>query len=147
MSEFQTDVLTGLAVLLDSQSIGKWRGDDSAYQTDETAIVVGKLPQEPDRAIALMPYPVSDHHAISDSVLAVQIRTRSGGQDLRLVTDLSDEIFDFLHGKENFTLSTGITIVRCERNSGGSLGQDENKRWEWSDNYYLKLHRPSANRT
>jgi hypothetical protein len=147
MSDFQVNVLTGLAVLLDAEDLGTWRPDETTYEDDETAIVFGKLPQTPDRVIALTAYPVSDHGTLSDSILAVQILTRWEGEDPRPVSDLSDKIFDFLHGKEEFTLSTGVHVVRSDRNSGVSLGQDTNNRWEWSDNYYLKLHRPSANRT
>lgn len=146
MSDFQSNLLTGLAVLLDEQGLGTFRGDETAYEPEETAIVLGKLPQTPDRAIALTSYPVEDDDELSDSILGVQVRTRWEGEDLRLVTDLSDEIFDYLHGREGFTLSTGITIVLCERNSGAPLGQDENRRWEHSDNYYLTLWRPSENR-
>jgi hypothetical protein len=146
MSEFQANLLTGIAVLLHNASLGTWRASGS-YEDTETAIVFGKLPLTPERAIALTAYPVFDHATISDSTLGVQIRTRWEEEDPRLVSDLSDQIFSFLHGKEEFTLSTGVRVVRCDRNSGVSLGQDANNRWEWSDNYYLKLHRASSNRT
>jgi hypothetical protein len=62
------------------------------------------------------------------------------------VSKLADRIFNFLEAKEGFTLPTGIRVVLCRRNSGGPLGQDQNDRWEHSDNYYLTLWRPSENR-
>lgn len=146
MSDFQSNLLTGLAVLLDAQSLGTYRAS-GAYESTETAIVVGQLPQEPDRVIALMCYPVEDDPALSDSIIGVRIRTRWGGLDLRAVQDLSDLIFKYLQGKHQFTLSTNVHVVYSERNSGGPIGQDTSNRWEWSDNYYLTVWRPSTYRT
>jgi hypothetical protein len=83
-------------------------------------------------------------------VIGLQVRTRWSGQDPRLVKDLSDAIYMFIQGKTWWTVGTGaaaVTIVQCLRQSGSSLGQDSNNRWEWSDNYYLTVWRPSTNRT
>ena len=146
MSGFSTDLLTGLAQYLEDAGIGTWAAG-AAYSAAETGIVLGTLPTEPANAIALMTYPVSDHVSLSDSVIGVQIRTRTAGQDQRTTDDLDDAIFALLHGSQHLVLSTGVHIVQCGRTSGAPLGQDESGRWERSSNYYCSVHRPSANRT
>ena len=147
MSEFRTNLLTGLAVALDAEALATWRAT-GVYQTTETGIVLGVVPQAPDRIVTLTAYGVSDEPALSDSVIGVQVRCRWGGQDPRPVDDLADQIYDFLHGRMAWDLSTGVNVVQCLLHSGPiSLGQDENRRWSTSSNYYLTVHRPSTYRT
>lgn len=147
MSGFQTDLLTGLAAYLQTAGIGTW-STSGAYTVGQTGIVLGTVPQAPDRVITLTAYSVRDNAALSDSVVGVQTRCRWAGQDPRPVDDLADRIFDLLHGMTHTTLSGGVHVVQCLRQSGPvSLGQDQNGRWSNSSNYYLTVHRPSANRT
>ena len=142
---FQTDLLTGLAADLHSGSCGTWRAS-GVYTVAETAIIFGNIPQYPDRCITLTAYGVSDDPSLSDSVIGVQVRTRWGGLDPRLVNDLDDLIFARLHGRTNFTVN-GVVVVQCHRNSAGSLGQDQNGRWMNSSNYYFTVLRNSTYRT
>lgn len=149
MSGFQTNLLTGLAVALQTQGLGTW-APSGVYTTDQTGIVLFNTPQAPNRIITLSTYPVSDHPSLSDSVIGLQVRTRWGGQDPRYVIDLDDSIFTYIHGKTNWTVGSGasaVVIVQCLSQSAISLGQDENGRWMFSHNYYLTLWRPSTNRT
>ena len=146
MSGFSTDVLTGLATYLAAGGLGATYVTSGAYTTLQTGIVLGNVPQAPDRIITLSAYSVSDDPALSDSVLGVQIRCRWGGQDPRPVDDLADAIFNLLHGKTGLVLSTGVTIVQVLRHSATTLGQDSNARWSNVSNYYLTAHRPSTNR-
>jgi hypothetical protein len=146
VSGFSTDLLTGLAVYLAANSVGTWN-TSGAYTVLETGIVLGNVPQTPDRIVTLTSYGVSDSPALSDSVLGVQVRTRWGGADPRPCDDLDDLIFNLLHGKTGLVLSTGVTIVQSLRHSASTLGQDGNSRWSNVSNYYLSVHRPSTNRT
>jgi len=143
---FQTNLLTGLAVYLDAAGVGTWN-TTGVYTTAQTGIVLSTIPQGPDRIITLSSYGVTDDPSLSDSVIAVQVRTRWGGADPRLVHDLDDAIFTVLHGKTDWTLSTGVYVVECLSISATPLGQDANLRWSYSHNYYLTTWRPSANRT
>ena len=143
---FTKDLLTGLAAYLHSASVGTWKAT-GAYTSGQTAIVIGALPQTPDRAIALAFYPVEDSPSLSDSVAGVQVITRWGGEDPTATDDLADGVFDALHGMTAVTLSTGVRVVQCLHQSGASLGRDGNGRWERSDNYYLTIHRPSTHRS
>ena len=143
---FQSNLLTGLATYLQTAGLGTY-STSGAYTSAQTGIVFGTIPQQPDRIIALTAYVVDDSPSLSDSVLGVQFRCRWAGQDKRAVDDLDDAIFSLLHGATHIVLSTGVHIVQCLRNSGGSLGQDANGRWETTANYYLTVWRPSTHRT
>jgi hypothetical protein len=142
---FTGDLLDGLALFLDAAGAGTYRSDGSANLPGETAIVFAAMPSTPDRAIVLSDYPVTDDPSLSDSVIGVQVRCR-GGANPHEVKAISDRVFDVLHGKFAFDLGP-VHVVEALRNSGGSLGRDDSNRWEHSDNYYLTVNRPSANRT
>lgn len=147
MSGFQTNLLVGIAVHMQTNSLGTW-STSGKYTLAQTGIVLGVIPQFPDSIITLSAYGVEDDPALSDSVLGVQVRCRWTGQDPRLVDDLADSIFMLYHGKMGLVLTTGITIVQCRRQSGiVSLGQDANGRWSNVQNFYCSVHRPSTNRT
>jgi len=146
VSDFETNLTTGLAVLLAGSGIGLSWSPTGAYDPLSTGITLGKLTQSPDNVVTLQAYGVSDDPSLSDSVLGVQVICRCGGQDKRPSDDLADEIFNLLHGARAVTLSTGVYVVQCLRNSAASLGQDVNERWMNTANYYVTVYRPSANR-
>lgn len=142
---FETNLLTGFAQLLAAAGIGTWQ-ENGVYAATETGIVIDAVPASPDRIISLTDYVVSDNPTLSDSIIGVQVRTRWGGQDPRLVKDLDGLIFAALHGMPAVTLVGGVHVVSCFRRSGVSMGQDANNRWGRSSNYYVSVHRPSTNR-
>ncbi len=150
MSGFQTNLLTGIAVDLAAAGLSLTWNTSGVYTTAQTGIVLGTVPQAPDRIVTLTAYGVDDDPSLSDSIIGLQVRTRWGGQDPRLVNDLDDSLFAYLHGKEAWTVGSGaaaVVIGLCLRVSGPvSLGQDANNRWSLSSNYYLDLWRPSTNR-
>ena len=150
MSGFSTDLLTGLAVYLAAGGLGATWSPNGTYTALQTGIVLGTVPQTPDRIITLTSYAVDDAPALSDSTLGVQVRCRWNGADPRPVDDLADAIFTLLHGKTGLTLGSGasaVTVVQCLRNSAVTFGQDTNGRWSNAQNFYLHVHRPSTNRT
>jgi len=143
---FQTNLLTGLATDLQTGSIGTW-STAGVYTPTQTGIVLDVVPQTPDRIITLTDYPVSDDVSGPDSVVGIQVRCRWGGADPRLVKDLADLIFQRWQNMCNVTLTGGVYVVQCLRQSGPvSLGQDANLRWSNSTNYYLKVGNPATNR-
>ena len=144
---FTSDLLSGLATHIAAGGIGATYRTSGSYSPLETAVVLGSLPQSPDRVICLTAYGVSDSPNLSDSVLGVQVRCRAEGADKRQVDDIADAVFSLLHGRTGLVLSTGITVVQALRQSAASLGQDEGRRWSTTANYYLTAHRPSTYRT
>lgn len=142
---YTTALGIGLAQRIADAGIGTYRVDGSAYLPTETAIVFGAMPPDPDRAIVLSDYPVTDDPSLSDSILGWQMRCR-GGVSPNDVAGISDALFDLFHGAKDYTVN-GVRVVVSLRNSGLPGGRDDNNRWERFDNYYFTVHRPSANRT
>lgn len=142
---FTADLRAGHAQLIAAAGIGTYRTDGSSYLPTETAIVFGGMPPDPDRVIVLGTYTVTDDPSLSDSVIGLQVRCR-GLADPADVDTIADAVFDLLHGKQAYTAGT-VRVVEAVRNSDAPLGRDDNNRWERADNYYLTVHRPSANRT
>lgn len=145
MSGFESNLLSGIADLLVTAGLGTYN-TTGAYTATQTGIVFDAVPQSPDNVITLSDYPVKDDPTLSDSVIAVQVRTRCAGQDPRPVKDLDGAIFDALHGLEGVDLASGVHLVSLYRRSGVSLGQDGNLRWMRSSNYYATVWRPSTHR-
>ena len=145
---FESNLLTGLAVSLAAGSIEATYNTSGAYTVNQTGIVLGSVPQAPDRVITITVYDAADDPALSDSEVRVQVRCRAEGSDKRKVDDLDSAIFNLLQNKLDVTLSTGVRVGQIHRVSGpASLGQDSNSRWSTSSNYAVSVHRPSANRT
>lgn len=146
---FQSNLLIGLAVYLAAGGIEATYRTSGIFTALETGIFLGNIPQSPDRIVTLTAYGIGDDSPnLSDSGLGVQVRCRWGGADKRPSDDLADAIFNLLHGMISVTLSTGVYISQCRRNSGPApLGQDSSNRWSNVQNFYLSTHRPSANRT
>ena len=142
---YQNDLLVGFAQLLADATVGTW-STSAAYSAGDKGITLQVLPTSPDDVIALSTYPVTDDPTLSDSVTGLQVMTRQTGADPRPTNDLADSVFDQLQGLAGVDLSTGLHVVFCEHRSGSLLGQDDNKRWSRSDNYYVTTHRPSPNR-
>lgn len=142
---YTRDALDGLATLLAGAGAGVYR-DSGAYAAGEVGIVVGLVPQSPDRVVCLIPYPLTDDPTLSNSVMGLQVRTRSHTPDARIAFDQADAVFDALQGLGDVDLAPGVRLHIATRTSGVPLGEDAQGRAEWSDNYQLTLDRPSAHR-
>ncbi len=144
-------LVAGIAQLLDDTGVGIWDPTGAPYAApyaaDATGIYQRRIPSDRDNAIALSTYVVSDDPTLSDSITGLQVRGRTGGEDPQTTDDLMDAVFNQLQGLFEVTLPSGIRVISCSRKSGVSLGQDENKRWSSSNNYYVAIWRPSPNRT
>lgn len=143
MSGYTTQILTGIAERLAAAGIGVWR-PSGVYQADETGIVLGTVPTSPDRVIVLTGYDVDADPGLTDTVSAVQVRTR-GGPDPRDVGDLADAVREALDGLQPGRLGT-VPVSLIWWQSGAVLGQDANRRHERSDNYYLNAHRANPHK-
>ena len=143
---YQKDLLEGVAQWLAAAAVGTWK-TTGIYSASETGIILRTLPSTPDRVIVLATYPVSDDPSLSDTVTGLQVTTRWAGADPRPTDDLTDAVFDVIHGAHGVDLATGIRIVEAMHRSGTTLGQDANQRWRNSSNFYLTTHRPSPNRS
>jgi hypothetical protein len=144
------NLLTGAAALLADGGAGTWRPDGTAYQPNETAIVLSQMPPAPDRVICLRLYPVSIDDGHGDVTVGLQVRTRAGA-DPREVLDLADDVYQLLDGLMSVRLG-GVWVSQIYRRSGEELGADagadrQGDRMERVDNYYVQASRPSPHRT
>jgi Bacteriophage minor capsid protein len=90
-------------------------------------------------------YALTDDIDQADSLIGLQIRTRSAGTDPRDALDLIDAVFDELHGATHLTLA-GIVVHLIERAASTPMGRDQNGRYEHADTYRLTANRPSRHR-
>ncbi|TDD90774.1 minor capsid protein [Actinomadura rubrisoli] len=144
------NLLVGLAEKLDERGLARWQ-PTGAYPLDGLPpIFLRTLGDLPDTALALVAYGDPETEGaggLADVVQAVQMRTRAPAPDA--VDDLADAIWDELHGAEMLRLGTGpaqIATTLIYRRSSAPLGQDEQGRYERTDNYYVTAARPTANR-
>ncbi|MBQ0974565.1 hypothetical protein KBZ00_26055 [Streptomyces sp. RK31] len=136
----ETDLLRGVAELLDTQGVGTY-DETGPLPAGSTGIVLGRLPDGPDRALALTTYPVGDDDS-TDSITGVQVRIRAGTNPLD-VLDLSDAVFNALHNRRSWT-ARGVRVEISWRNSEAWIGQDQQGRMERSANYYVRTVRSGA---
>lgn len=142
---FTSDLLETLAKYLVANDVGVWNPDPTVpYGPEDVAIVPGLLPDQPDRAIALMPYNVSDDIATSDGVVGVQLRYR-GRDDINDVLQIADSAFNALQGVDQLNFPGG-QIYQVQRNSSTPLGPDSSLRLEYVENYYLSVWHPTDHR-
>lgn len=141
---FTGSILDGIAQLLAGSGFATYipPGSSSVYAASDTGIVFGTLPQSPARCIALAYYPVAETVATQTGTHGVQIRTRGVDQDPNDCDQLADNCHKVLHGLTMVGLNS-ITAGLIWHQSGASLGQGSDTRWERSDNYYLLADRPS----
>lgn len=135
-----SSIVTGLAELLAAEGLGVFR-TDGVYVDGETGIFLHRLPESPDKAYAITPYPVEDT-GLTDVTDGIQIRMRAG-PDPAEVLDMADAVRDLLHMREN-TLLGAVRISLIWRQSQAPMGQDPHGREELTSNYYARSNRPGA---
>lgn len=133
-----SQLLEGLAALMESAGLGVYR-PDGVYQAGETGIFLHRLPETPDRAYALTPYPVEDTD-LTDVIDGMQIRMRAGPDPLE-VSDMADTVRDLLHNRRGDTFGS-VRIALMWRQSQAPMGQDTHGREELTANYYIRSTRP-----
>lgn len=143
MSSWESDLLVGLAELLDGQGVAKYR-PTGAYAAGETPIVFGELPTTPDRAIGLALYSGPADEATQNlSHPRLQLMVR-GGRGLPLdAGDLATAAFMVLQAIEHRDYGTAH-LVQALRTSAVPLGVDENRRTQRADSYQLDVNTPHS---
>lgn len=139
---YSADLADGLAQLLMDAGIGVYRPDGPAYTATETGITIASVPDTPDRLITITDYTVEDTD-LADATTGMQVRMRAG-PDPRDVMRLSDAVFDLLHNRRRFLLSS-VYVGLCWRQSETPMGVDVHGRIERSANYYLRTTRAASN--
>ena len=137
MSSHDADLLQGVAELLDAAGVGTY-DPTGVLLADGTGIVLGKVPDGPDRCLGLTPYPVADDDS-TDSVTGIQARMRAGTDAIDLAI-LADDVFPALHDRRNYQVR-GVQVEISWRNSQAWIGPDSRGRMELTANYYFRTVR------
>lgn len=143
-----SDLLHGIAQMLDDAAVATYRSDGSAYLPGETAVFFKNMPADPDRVVVLSTYGAnSDQPEITLGRQPVQVKVRGNLTPATDVDDIADAIFDVLHGATDLTFGA-MHVVQILRESNMPMPMDaQSRRWLRSDNYYLDVDYPvSANR-
>jgi hypothetical protein len=135
------DVLRGVAAHLAASGIGYWSETEPA-PTGATLIALKRLPDSPDRAVAVSVYGMDLDAVLPDVELPVQVLARSPGV-VDDVDDLADDVVTAMHGVHHATWGA-LRVQRCVHTSTAPLGADRNGREERSDNFLITTLRPTG---
>jgi hypothetical protein len=138
---YTSDLILGLADLLDSEGVGTY-SETTPPAPGDTLIVLRSMPDAPDRAICLTPYQVDDD-VTTDTVTGVQIRCRAGADPVD-VLDLGDQVLALLHNRRGYQLRS-VRVAVSWRQSEVLLGQDAHGRDERTSNFYFQTTRALPN--
>lgn len=145
---FTTELLKGIARLLSDSGIGEWSEDPQHVYTGALpAIILKRVPADPDTVIVLSAYGDTDHEYLPMGDVSVQVRARGPRNSPTGPDDILDAVFDLLHNARYVPLVSGAPPVsRIHRKSSVPMGVDGNNRWESADNYKVACARPTTNR-
>lgn len=134
---YELEILEAIAERLAARGIGEWDTDANyAASGPLAAIYVRMVPETARPLITLSPYPVTVALSPNDSILGLQVRTRTPGRDPRTTDQLDGAVLGVLHGLRNVELG-GHRVTKILFQSGDSMGQDGSGRWSRSSNYYI----------
>ncbi|MER7363573.1 minor capsid protein [Nonomuraea wenchangensis] len=108
-----------------------------------------KLPASPDRAVAVARYGGPESRLADNyDEPRLQFRCRGPAADVRVAERDAELLYDRLNGIEDITLPGGTFLSLMVGLNGGpvSIGQDANKRDEYTVNFRTEVSRTSTNR-
>lgn len=147
-----TDLCVGIAEELAAAGVGLWAGAGAVAVSSPVlpAIVLRQLPGAPAYALALYPYRVSADVKLTDSLIGVNFRVRSGSTNPGPASLTLEAVFLRLHALGRFRFGIGtdheLRITDMYWQSETDLGPDTNGRPERSANYYVQLNQPGTTR-
>lgn len=131
-----------LAARLAAAGVGDY-ATDRALDPAKPAITLLLLPESPDAAAALTPYPGPEPDSREgDEYPRLQVRVRAG--DVLAALDLDRDVFDVLQAVPGmFPITLGgwvLTDCYALQSEPMPMSQDENGRPEYVRNYQLTVH-------
>lgn len=139
---YNTKFMTGLCQLIDTEGLAVY-ADSGVYDSEDWGLFLGLTPDQPDRAITLMSYPVEDTD-LTDTITGIQFRIR-GRRDPTEVENMADALYDLLHNRSHYYVN-GVHVELSWRQSGAWMGQDTNQRIERVENFYARTQRESTHK-
>lgn len=138
-----TDIFNGVRDVLLASGLGITFNDAGTYAANETGILAKTMPATPDRVVVISVVPLEDELAVPSGRVMVQLRYRGVPNRPLDVDDLGDSVKPFLHGLTNVTFGT-VKVQQMVRQLSVPMGQDELKRWERADQFYLDVEYPGS---
>lgn len=137
-------LMAGIAQLLEGSGVGAWQ-DAGVYPAGTVLpIYIRAVPAAPDRLITVSHYPVAQVAWTVDTVEGIQVRNRGPADDPRPADDDADAIRAALDGLEHVDVG-GVRVSLIQWQSGAPMGQDSNRRWEMTQNFYVLTTRARPN--
>jgi hypothetical protein len=134
------DLLNGLAGMIAAAGFGVFN-PNGVYASTDTGIIMLIMPGSPDRVIVLNAVSQGDNITIPLGQVMVQVRVRGLPNNPLDALDLSDSIFAILHGTKDLTFGS-VHVIQMNRKVNVPMGQDDVKRSEMVDQYYLDVDAP-----
>lgn len=140
-STFTQRLLAGLAWVLHSAGVGVY-SPDTPIDLEEVAITLLDLPQAPQQAVCLTPYPVAAYPGRTDTVVGINIRIRGDLSPLTVI-GLEDRVYEALQGLRGQVGSgdDALHLTQVYWQSAANLGPAENGEYQRSINYYVQVDR------
>lgn len=136
------DLLNGIAGMIVTAGIGVLN-PNGIYAANDTGILFLIMPAAPDRAITLTAVSQGDNITMPLGQVMVQVRVRGLPNNPLDALDLSDSIFGILHGAKDLTFGS-VHVIQMNRKVNVPMGQDDAKRTELVDQYYLDVDAPET---
>lgn len=142
-SDQVTDLLTGLAELLDASGVGEWNPTGAAGGTLAAPVIaLRSTPPTATYSITLTDYLAERNARLTDATIAVNVRVR-GDKAPNTASNIAQKIYLALQALGPTTLGTTpnqIKITDVYWQSETQLGPDQNGRYERSVNYYVRAN-------
>ncbi len=146
MSGIGTRLIEGLAQLFHDAGAVTW-APTAAWSSGPPPLFDTYWPDAPDVAVCLATYYLGgDEPTFSESVINLQVKTRSSVESPAAGTDLDDAIAQVMLGNWPVDLGNGVHVSIIERTSGTPIGRDDAGRYERVTNYRLTVHDPGPYR-
>lgn len=137
-------LMAGVAQLLEDAGVGTWQPAGAYASGADRPIYIRAVPAAPNRVITVSHYPVAQEPWTSDAVEGIQVRNRGPADDPRPADDDADAIRAALDGLQHVVVG-GVHVALVQWQSGAPMGQDDNRRWEMTQNFYLYTTRDRQN--
>lgn len=140
----ERDLVTGLAGLLAAAGVATY-APTGVYTSSVAlpAVVIGRMPEAPDRCIAFNVYAAVDEQLQNLTTYRVQVRIRGGVNDALDPADIAGSVFDVLHGITHVDLGS-VHVATSRRLMVAPLGVDDSDRTERADSYELDVNTPTT---
>lgn len=133
------DLLDGVSAYMVSGVPGLAFNTSGTYPTGVTGIFHMLMPATPDEVVVVTWVPQADDPSLPQGAGLLQIRCRGAANKPRRPVEILDQIAALFLGRKTIPLTATLQIMQVRSRVRASLGMDDSKRWDWTDNYTLDV--------